>query len=75
MRIPRRVRERVARSLGHGQGYRYAHDAPHAVAAQQYLPDDLATARYYRPTSHGHEAQVADRLRALRELLGRAPEA
>ena len=28
--------------LGHGAGYRYAHDEPHAVAAQQYVPDELA---------------------------------
>ncbi len=30
-----------AERVGHGQGYRYAHDEPHAVAAQQYLPDEL----------------------------------
>ncbi len=60
-----------AKALGHGKGYQYAHDAPHAVAAQQYLPDDLASARYYEPTTHGHEAQVAERLSAIRSLLGR----
>ncbi len=60
-----------AASLGHGKGYRYAHDHPHGVAAQQYLPDELAGADYYQPTDHGHEAAMADRLAALRELLGR----
>jgi len=60
-----------ARQLGHGTGYRYAHDHPHGVAEQQYLPDDLADAVYYRPTDHGHEAQIAERLRAIDELLGR----
>ncbi|WP_040160557.1 replication-associated recombination protein A [Nigerium massiliense] len=60
-----------AEKLGHGQGYQYAHDAPHAVAAQQYLPDDLADARYYEPTQHGYEAQVTERVRAIRQLLGR----
>ena len=60
-----------AKALGHGKGYQYAHDAPHAVAAQQYLPDDLAQARYYEPTTHGNEAQIAERLSAIRSLLGR----
>lgn len=60
-----------ARSLGHGTGYQYAHDAPHGVAAQQYLPDELAGARYYTPTEHGNEAALAERLRVLEGLLGR----
>ncbi|GAB2496305.1 replication-associated recombination protein A [Luteococcus sediminum] len=60
-----------AQQLGHGQGYKYAHDHPHAVARQQYLPDVLAEARYYQPTEHGNEAQIADRVRTLRGLLGR----
>ena len=60
-----------AAQQGHGVGYRYAHDFPHGVAAQQYLPDDLADARYYHPTQHGNEAAIAERLAALDELLGR----
>lgn len=55
---------------GHGVGYRYAHDFPHGVAAQQYLPDDLVGADYYRPTRHGAEAAIADRLEVLKGLLG-----
>ncbi|WP_460980211.1 replication-associated recombination protein A, partial [Pseudactinotalea suaedae] len=42
-----------AERLGHGAGYQYSHDAPHAVAPQQYLPDDLAGARYYQPSDRG----------------------
>ena len=61
-----------AKALGHGKGYLYAHDHPHGVAAQQYLPDDLADVRYYEPTSHGHEAAIAERLDAIRGLLGRS---
>jgi putative ATPase len=61
-----------ASQLGHGVGYRYAHDFPYAVAAQQYLPDDLVDARYYRPTDHGYEASVAQRLAGVEQLLGRA---
>ncbi len=60
-----------AAKLGHGKGYVYAHDAPHGVAAQQYLPDELAGARYYVPTDHGNEAQIADRLAMIDDLLGR----
>jgi putative ATPase len=61
-----------AKTLGHGVGYQYAHDAEHGVAAQQYLPDELTDARYYRPTDHGNEAALAQRLTVLEELLGRA---
>ncbi|GAB3767639.1 replication-associated recombination protein A [Microlunatus parietis] len=58
-----------AKQHGHGVGYQYAHDAPHGIAAQQYLPDELADADYYQPTNHGYEAQVADRLARITELL------
>ncbi len=60
-----------AAKLGHGTTYVYAHDAPHGVAAQQYLPDELVDARYYRPTDHGNEAQIAERLDVIENLLGR----
>jgi putative ATPase len=60
-----------AKAYGHGEGYLYAHDQPHAVAAQRYLPDELAGAEYYRPTDHGADAALADRLRRIDELLGR----
>jgi len=58
-----------AERLGHGSGYRYAHDAPHAVAAQQYLPDELVGRRYYEPTDRGYERQVQDRLARVRQIL------
>lgn len=58
-----------AADLGHGVGYRYAHDWPHHVAPQQYLPDDLVGARYYEPSDNGNEAAVAERLRLIRAIL------
>lgn len=61
-----------AERLGHGAGYLYSHDAPHAVAAQQYLPDELADARYYEPSDRGYERGIADRLGKIREILGRS---
>src|SRR5918997_1048492 len=61
----------VAAAHGHGKGYRYAHDEPHGVAAQSYLPDVLDGAEYYQPTDHGAEAGLTERLRRINELLGR----
>ena len=59
-----------AARLGHGDGYAYAHDAPDGVAAQQYLPDDLAgTTDYYRPTDRGFEERLGARLAWLKERL------
>lgn len=58
-----------AETHGHGQGYIYPHDLPDAVAAQSYLPEQLAGVKYYRPTQHGAEAawgRVAERLEQLR---------
>lgn len=57
-----------AKKLGHGQGYVYAHDAPHGVATQQYAPDDLVGRDYYAPSGHGGEAAVSRRLEALRRI-------
>ncbi|WGW13816.1 replication-associated recombination protein A [Saxibacter everestensis] len=58
-----------AKELGHGAGYRYAHDHPHGVAEQQYPPDELVGRDYYRPTDHGAERDVAARLDRLREIV------
>jgi putative ATPase len=61
-----------AARLGHGKGYVYAHDEPDAVAAQQYLPDDLAgTTDYYRPSDRGFEARLQERWTWLKGRLGR----
>jgi putative ATPase len=59
----------AATRLGHGVGYQYAHDAPFGVAAQQYLPDELLGAQYYRPSDHGNEAAMTERLEHLTTLL------
>jgi putative ATPase len=58
-----------ASALGHGASYVYAHDQPHAVAAQQYLPDELAGTRYYEPSDRGYERQVTERLDRIRAIL------
>ena len=45
--------------LGHGEGYRYAHDFPGHHVAQDYLG---ATRRFYEPSTQGHERKIAERL-------------
>lgn len=59
-----------AKRLGHGKGYVYAHDEPHGIATQQYLPDELAGAVYYEPTARGFESRIAERLEQIRRILG-----
>lgn len=59
-----------AEKLGHGTDYRYPHDFPHAVVAQQYLPDELDGTRYYEPTANGFEKQISARLDAVRRIMG-----
>src|SRR5687767_3943443 len=54
-----------ARKLGHGRGYRYAHDYPHGVVEQQYAPDAVADQEYYQPSGYGAERELADRLARL----------
>lgn len=58
-----------SRGLGHGVGYRYPHDDPRGVVSQQYAPDNVAGRDYYRPTPHGAERAVAERLPKLRRAV------
>jgi putative ATPase len=58
-----------AKGLGHGRGYRYPHDDPAGVVAQQYAPDEAAEQDYYRPTRHGGERSLAERLDRLRAII------
>jgi putative ATPase len=62
-----------SKKIGHGAGYKYAHDEPYGVAEQQYAPDVVAEAEYYRPTSLGAEAAVKERWERIRAVVrGRA---
>jgi putative ATPase len=60
-----------AKRIEHGKGYRYAHDFPGGVVAQQYAPDAIAGRDYYAPSDHGAEQGAADRLVHLRTILRR----
>jgi putative ATPase len=64
--VPKHLRDthyKGAATLGHGQGYKYAHDSPTGYVQQDYLGVDKT---YYKPTDHGYEAQIAQRLEQWR---------
>ena len=71
-RVPMHLRDAHypgAKRLGHGKGYKYAHDSDIGIVTQQYLPDELVGRRYYEPTSHGAERDVTARLEKIRRIL------
>ena len=74
--VPDRLRNAptgLMKALGHGQGYRYAHDEAGGFAAgERYLPDGLEDLRFYEPVSRGLEIRIAERLAQLREANERA---
>jgi putative ATPase len=67
--VPLHLRNPVTdlmRRMGHGQGYKYAHDYPDHFVKQQNLPVSLQGKRYYIPTDQGYEKEIADRLKKWR---------
>lgn len=66
--VPRSLRDAHyggAAALGH-TGYQYAHDAPDAIAAQDYLGVEK---EYYIPTDRGAEKEIGERLEKIRAIL------
>jgi putative ATPase len=53
----------LLRQLGYARGYQYPHDHPEHFVQEQYLPDALKDARFYRPSGEGAERSLAERLR------------
>ena len=51
-----------ASALGHGVGYEYPHSHDGGWVDQQYLPDGLADRRWYQPSEHGFEQEIATRM-------------
>jgi putative ATPase len=49
-----------AEKLGHGLGYKYAHDYPNHYVEQQYLPDGLTEEKFYHPTEIGYEKTIRE---------------
>ncbi|MBV9321480.1 MAG: replication-associated recombination protein A [Mycobacterium sp.] len=60
-----------AAALGNAQGYKYSHDDPDGIVAQQYPPNELVGVDYYRPTGRGGEREIAGRLDRLRAIIRR----
>ena len=55
-----------AEKLGHGDGYKYAHDYPNHYVKQQYLPDGLEGSTFYRPSENGYEKKIGEWLHFLK---------
>ena len=67
--IPLHLRDahyKGSKKLGHGEGYKYAHDYEGAYVPQAYLPEGKS---YYKPTENGHERRVKERLEYWRALF------
>lgn len=77
LEVPLRLRNAptaLTRSLGHGVGYRYAHDETDAYApGETYFPDGMPPTRYYHPTDRGWERRIAEHLARLRARDGDVP--
>lgn len=56
-----------AAKLGHGTGYKYAHDYPNHYVRQQYLPYELNGQEFYRPTGNGYEVKIREHIKRLKE--------
>ncbi|NBW01155.1 MAG: replication-associated recombination protein A [Betaproteobacteria bacterium] len=70
--VPNHLRNaptRLAKSLGHGEGYRYSHDEPQAYSAgQRYFPDAIGEPpEFYVPVDRGLESKIAEKLAQLRK--------
>ncbi len=55
-----------AAKLGHGTGYKYAHDYPNHYVRQQYLPYELDGTEFYKPSGNGYEVKIREHMRKLK---------
>lgn len=65
--VPLHIRNaptQMMKTMGYGEGYRYAHDFKEAYVVQDYLPEALRERRFYEPTDRGYEKSVRQRLDA-----------
>lgn len=64
-----------AAKLGHGIGYKYAHDYPNNYVEQQYLPYELSGREFYKPSGNGYEVKIKEHMKHIRrEAAQGAPE-
>ena len=55
-----------AAKLGHGDGYKYAHDYENHYVNQQYLPDELVNEVFYNPGDLGYEVKVKEHFKKIK---------
>ena len=53
---------RMMKELGYAEGYEYDHDTEEGFSGQDYFPEEMARPHFYRPTTRGREAAIAERL-------------
>lgn len=58
---------RGAEKLGHGIGYKYAHDYKNNYVKQQYLPDELKDYVFYVPSDNGYEKTIKEYFKKIKE--------
>ncbi|WP_448565257.1 replication-associated recombination protein A [Thalassotalea ganghwensis] len=60
---------KITKELGHGEGYRYAHNEPNAYAAGEcYFPEEIQHTQFYQPSERGLEKQLKEKLDYLTQL-------
>lgn len=56
-----------SKNLGHGVGYKYAHDYKNHYVKQQYLPYELSGKEFYSPSGNGYEQKIKAHMKRIRE--------
>jgi len=56
-----------AAKLGHGTGYKYAHDYPNHYVEQQYLPYELNGKEFYSPSGNGYEVKIREHIARIKK--------
>ena len=57
-----------SQKLGHGVGYKYAHDYPNHYVKQQYLPDEIKDETFYHPSDNGKEKQIKEWMQYIKRI-------
>ena len=73
MPVPAHLQDRHykgAEKLGHGLGYKYAHDYPNHYVTQQYLPDGVEEMRFYEPSENGYEKKIREHMEFIKREAG-----
>lgn len=73
MPVPAHLQDRhykSAEKLGHGLGYKYAHDYPNHYVTQQYLPDGMEGMRFYEPSENGYEKKIREHMEFIKREAG-----